>query len=120
MESQPGRRGGFTGGHFGPNFNRGVWRRDINGQIFRVSLRESLMSSSQAISIHFGVEVLKCFSILEPTTWLPTICRGGAHHPQIPLYLGANTLHGKRGHPKLERDQSNKAAFLLQHFFPSR
>ena len=45
---------------------------------------------------------------------------GGAHHPQIPIYLGANTGHGKRGHPKLERDQSNKAAFLLQHFFPEQ
>ena len=43
---------------------------------------------------------------------------GGAHHPDIPIYLGANTGHGKRGHPKLERDQQNKAAFLLRHFFP--
>ena len=43
---------------------------------------------------------------------------GGKHHPTIPIYLGANTGHGKRGHPKTERDQQNKAAFMLKHFFP--
>ena len=43
---------------------------------------------------------------------------GGKHHPSIPVYLGANSGHGKRGHPKTERDQNNKAAFMLKHFFP--
>ena len=45
---------------------------------------------------------------------------GGAHHPDIPIFLGANTGHGKKGHPQLERDQENKAAFLLRHFFPEK
>ena len=45
---------------------------------------------------------------------------GGAHHQDIPIYLGANTGHGKRGHPQREQDQQNKTAFLLQHFFPEQ
>jgi hypothetical protein len=45
---------------------------------------------------------------------------GGKNHPSIPVYLGANSGHGKRGHPKTERDQNNKAAFMLEHFFPSK
>jgi hypothetical protein len=44
---------------------------------------------------------------------------GGANHPSIPIYLGANSGHGKKGHPKIERDQQNKAALLLRHFFPT-
>jgi hypothetical protein len=45
---------------------------------------------------------------------------GGKHHPTIPIYLGANTGHGKRGHSKTEKDQENKAAFMLKHFFPQK
>ena len=43
---------------------------------------------------------------------------GGSNHPSIPVYLGANTGHGKKGHPQTERDQQNKTVLLLQHFFP--
>jgi hypothetical protein len=43
---------------------------------------------------------------------------GGENHPSIPIYLGANSGHGKKRHPKIERDQQNKAALLLRHFFP--
>ena len=45
---------------------------------------------------------------------------GGKHHPTIPVYLGANSGHGKRGHPKTERDQQNKSGFMLKHFFPDK
>ena len=45
---------------------------------------------------------------------------GGAHHPSIPLYLGANSGHGKKGHPNIEQDQQNKSALLLRHFFPDK
>jgi len=41
----------------------------------------------------------------------------GEHYPQIPIYLKANTGHGKRGHPAGEKDEANLAAFLLNHFF---
>ena len=43
---------------------------------------------------------------------------GGKHHPTVPVYLRANSGHGKRkAHPAAERDEQNKAAFLLEHFF---
>jgi hypothetical protein len=43
---------------------------------------------------------------------------GGQHYPQIPVYLKANSGHGKeKGHPASEKNEQNKAAFLLQHFF---
>ncbi|NQT88319.1 hypothetical protein HQ560_16250, partial [bacterium] len=41
----------------------------------------------------------------------------GKTYPQIPIYLRANTGHGKKGHPAMERDEQNKSAFLLRHFF---
>ena len=122
LESQPGRRGGFTGGHFGPNFNRGVlaagyqwtdlqsFTQRISDDVFIASNFDSLRRRGVEMLFHPGTHDMVAYDL----QW------GGAHHPQIPLYLGANTGHGKRGHPKLERDQSNKAAFLLQHFFPEQ
>ena len=48
-----------------------------------------------------------------PSTWL------GEEAPPIHSGLPRGQLgHGKRGHPKTERDQNNKAAFMLKHFFP--
>ena len=46
------------------------------------------------------------------------IAWGGANYPTIPIYLAANSGHGKKGHPETERDQQNKTIWLLQHFFP--
>jgi len=45
------------------------------------------------------------------------IAWGGKHYPQIPLYLRANSGHGSKPHENSEKDEANKAAFLLQHFF---
>jgi hypothetical protein len=43
---------------------------------------------------------------------------GGAHFPQIPIFLQANTGHGYRnGLPVGDRRQENLPAFLLDHFF---
>jgi len=43
---------------------------------------------------------------------------GGKHHPQVPVYLAANSGHGqRRGHPQQERRQQNKQAWLAEHFF---
>ena len=120
LESQPGRRGGFSGGHFGPNFNRAAlaaghtWKdlqkftRDISDDVFISRNLKQLRHREVEMLFHPGTHDMVAFD----TAW------GGAHHPDIPIYLGANTGHGKRGHPKLERDQQNKAAFLLCHFFP--
>ena len=121
LESQPGRRGGFSGGHFGPNFNRAAlaaghtWEdlqkftRDISDDVFISRNLKQLRHRGVEMLFHPGTHDMVAFDM----AW------GGAHHRDIPIYLGANTGHGKRGHPKLERDQQNKAAFLLRHFFPN-
>ena len=122
LESQPGRRGGFSGGHFGPNFNRRVlaeghsWKdlqnftREISDDVFISRNLTSLRKRGVEMLFHPGTHDMVAFDM----AW------GGTHHPDIPVYLGANTGHGKKGHPRLERDQANKAAFLLQHFFPEK
>jgi hypothetical protein len=120
LEAQPGRRGMFSGGHFGPNFNRGAlgaghsWKdlqqfvADISGDVFISRRLKQLRSRGVDMLFHPGTHD----SVAYDLAW------GGAHHPDIPVYLGANTGHGKKGHPQLERDQANKAALLLRHFFP--
>lgn len=120
LEAQPGKRGIFSGGHFGPNFNRRVlaaghtWEdlqkftREISDAVFISRNLDSLRDRGVEMLFHPGTHD----SVAYDLAW------GGEHHPNIPLYLGANTGHGKKGHPELERDQANKAAFLLKHFFP--
>lgn len=122
LESQPGRRGGFSGGHFGPSFNRGVlaaghsWQdlqaftRGISDDVFISRNLTSLRRRGVEMLFHPGTHDMVAYDM----AW------GGAHHSDIPIYLGANTGHGKQGHPRLERDQANRAAFLLQHFFPEK
>ena len=122
LRDQPGRRGGFTGGHFGPNFNQrvldagGTWKdlqnfaRDISDHVFISRNLKALRKRGVDMLFHPGTHDFVAFDM----AW------GGKHHPTIPIYLGANTGHGKRGHPKTERDQQNKAAFMLKHFFPQK
>ena len=120
LRAQPGRRGGFTGGHFGPNFNEdvldagGTWKdlqnfaRDISDDVFISRNLKAFRKRGVDMLFHPGTHDFVAFDM----AW------GGKHHPTIPIYLGANTGHGKRGHPKTERDQQNKAGFMLKHFFP--
>lgn len=120
LESQQGRRGAFSGGHFGPNFNRAVlaaghsWKdlqkftREISDDVFVSRNLKQLRGRGVEMLFHPGTHDMVAFDM----AW------GGAHYPDIPVYLGANTGHGKRGHPERERDQQNLAAFLLRHFFP--
>lgn len=122
LRDQPGRRGGFTGGHFGPNFNQrvldagGTWKdlqnftREISDQVFISRNLKALRKRGIDMLFHPGTHDFVAFDM----AW------GGKHHPTIPIYLGANTGHGKRGHPKTEKDQQNKAAFMLKHFFPQK
>ena len=122
LRAQGGRSGGFTGGHFGPNFNRrvldsgGTWKdlqkftRDISDGVFISRNLEALRKRSVDMLFHPGTHDMVAFDM----AW------GGKNHPSIPVYLGANSGHGKRGHPKTERDQQNKAAFMLKHFFPNK
>ena len=122
LESQPGRRAGFSGGHFGPSFHRAAlaaghtWQdlqeftRSISDDVFISRNLKQLRQRGVEMLFHPGTHDLVAYDLV----W------GGAHHPDIPVFLGANTGHGKRGHPRLEREQQNKAAFLLQHFFPEK
>ena len=121
LRAQPGRRGGFTGGHFGPNFNErvldagGTWKelqnfaRDISDDVFISRNLNALRKRGVNMLFHPGTHDFVAFDM----AW------GGKQHPTIPIYLGANTGHGKRGHSKIERDQQNKTGFMLKHFFPS-
>ena len=115
-----GQQRGFSGGHFGPNFNHRVlnaghtWKelqgfaRNISDQVFISRNLKALRSRDVEMLFHPGTHDMVAYDM----AW------GGAHHPSIPVYLGANSGHGKKGHPKIERDQQNKTAFLLRHFFP--
>ncbi|MDA7938014.1 hypothetical protein N9B71_03025 [Pirellulales bacterium] len=120
LDSQEGRRGPFSGGHYGPTFNEEVleeghtWEdlqvftREISDEVFISRNLKQLRRRGVEMLFHPGTHDCVAYDM----AW------GGAEHPDIPVYLGANTGHGKRGHPRLERDESNKAAFLLAHFFP--
>ncbi len=111
----------FLGGHFGPIFNRDAlaagrtWKElqafaeRVSDGVFVSRNLEALRSRKVDMLFHPGTHDFVAFDL----AW------GGARHPTIPIYLGANTGHGKREpHSKIERDQQNKAAFLLRHFFP--
>lgn len=120
LDSQEGRRGPFSGGHYGPTFNREVleaghtWEdlqaftREISDAVFISRNLKQLRRRGVEMLFHPGTHDCVAYDM----AW------GGAEHPDIPVYLGANTGHGKRGHPRLERRQSNKSVFLLKHFFP--
>lgn len=122
LRAQGGRSVGFTGGHFGPNFNRrvldsgGTWKdlqkftRDISDGVFISRNLTALRKRKVDMLFHPGTHDMVAFDM----AW------GGKNHPSIPVYLGANSGHGKRGHPQTERDQQNKAAFMFKHFFPNQ
>ncbi len=122
LESQPGRRGMFSGGNFGPAFNRAVlaaghtwpdlqkFTANIADEVFISRNLDTLQQRKVDMLFHPGTHD----SVAYDLAW------GGAHHPDIPVYLGANTGHGKRGHSQIEQDQQNKTAFLLKHFFPKQ
>ena len=110
----------FLGGHFGPIHNRAAlaaghswgdletFARDVSAGVFISRNLESLRARGVDMLFHPGTHDMVAFDI----AW------GGAHHPTIPIYLEPNSGHGKRNaHHARERDQQNKAAFLLKHFF---
>lgn len=119
-EAAGGKQRGFSGGHFGPNFNQAAldaghtWEElqkftaNISDGVFISRNLPALKRRGVEMLFHPGTHDLVAYDL----AW------GGSHHPDIPIYLGANTGHGKEGHPQLERDQRNRDAFLLRHFFP--
>jgi hypothetical protein len=121
-EAQGGKQSSFSGGHFGPNFNRAAldaghtWEElqkfahDISGGVFISRNLKPLRARGVDMLFHPGTHDMVAYDL----AW------GGAHHPDIPVYLGANTGHGKKGYPQIERDERNADAFLLRHFFPEK
>ena len=109
----------FLGGTFGPIYNRQAleaghsWEdlaRLANRQadhIFISRNLEQLKTRNVDLYFHPGTHDFVAFDM----AW------GGEHYPQIPIYLRANSGHGSAPHPHSEKDEANKAAFLLQHFF---
>ncbi|MHC4519130.1 MAG: hypothetical protein ACYTAS_11105 [Planctomycetota bacterium] len=111
----------FLGGTFGPIYNNdaldaGHTWEDIRtlalrlaDSIFISRNLDALKARNVDLYFHPGTHDFVAFDI----AW------GGRHYPQIPIYLKANSGHGKgQGHPASERNEQNKAAFLLHHFFP--
>ena len=110
----------FLGGTFGPVYNRQAlaagkkWGdlQKISGEmadhVFVSRNLKALRKRNVDLLFHPGTHDFVAFDL----AW------GGKHHPQIPIYLKANSGHGVREpHPAVERDEQNKAAFLLHHFF---
>ena len=124
LEAQAGRMDHpFLGGHFGPIFNRRAlaaghsWEElekfaaDVSDDVFISRNLESLRERGVDMLFHPGTHDFVAFDL----AW------GGAHHPTIPLYLRANSGHGKKGrHPGVDSREQNLAAFLLTHFLDSR
>lgn len=113
----------FLGGTYGPVYNRDALAAGHNWEALQtLALRmadhvfvsrhlDRLNDRNVDLYFHPGTHDFVAFDI----AW------GGRHHPQIPIYYKANSGHGqKKGHPKAERNQQNKAAFLLRHFFPEK
>ncbi|MFP6656920.1 MAG: hypothetical protein VB853_01990, partial [Pirellulales bacterium] len=110
----------FLGGHFGPIFNRDAlaagrsWEDlqrfadSVSDNVFVTRNMKDLRRRGVDLLFHPGTHDFVAYDL----AW------GGQHHPTIPIYLRANSGHGKRRpHPAAERDEQNKAAFLLEHFF---
>jgi hypothetical protein len=110
----------FLGGHYGPIYNRHAleagrsWEdlqklaRQISDDVFITRNIESLREREVDMLFHPGTHDFVAYDL----SW------GGEHHPTIPIYLRANSGHGKKSqHPAAENDQRNRDAFLLEHFF---
>ena len=113
-------RHAFRGGFFGPLHNNDALARGhtwgelkslANRMADHVFISRNLANlRARDVDLYFdpGTNDYVCFDV----QW------GGAHHPDIPVYLKTNTGHGKRRpHPALEKDEKNLNAFLLHHFF---
>jgi hypothetical protein len=110
----------FLGGTFGPIYNKAAldaghsWEdlqqlaHRVADQIFISRNLDQLAEREVDLLFHPGTHDYVAFDL----PW------GGAHFPQIPVYLEANTGHGYRnGLPVGDRKQQNLPAFLMDHFF---
>lgn len=110
----------FLGGTFGPIYNEQAlaaghsWSdlqalaNGLANSIFVSRNLNALEKRNVDLLFHPGTHDYVAFDL----AW------GGAHYPQIPTYLAVNSGHGYRNRPaSAEKDEQNKAAFLLNHFF---
>ncbi len=113
-------RHAFLGGTYGPVYNNEAlaagkkWKElealaaRMADQVFISRNLKALKARKVDLFFHPGTHDFVAFDI----AW------GGKHHPGIPLYLRTNSGHGIRErHPAREKDEENKTAFLLNHFF---
>ena len=110
----------FLGGTFGPVYNRQALEAGHKWEDLQKVAGE--MADHVFVSRHLkGLKARGVDMLFHPGTHdfvAFDMAWGGKHHPQIPVYLKANSGHGKfRSHPAAERDEQNKSAFLLYHFF---
>ena len=110
----------FLGGTFGPVYNDQAlaagksWEdlqqiaEQMADHVFISRHLDALKKRGVDMLFHPGTHDFVAFDM----AW------GGKHHPQVPVYLAANSGHGqRRGHPQQERRQQNKQAWLAEHFF---
>ncbi len=110
----------FLGGTYGPIYNKRAlaaghsWEElkslaeAMADNAFISRNVEQLKTRGAEFLFHPGTHDFVCFDLI----W------GGQHHPQVPLYLRANSGHGiKPSHLQSEKSQDNLSAFLYQHFF---
>jgi hypothetical protein len=110
----------FLGGTFGPIYNNQAIEAGhswadleeladrMSDHIFISKNLEQLNNRGVDMLFHPGTHDFVAYDL----AW------GGTHYPQIPVYLEANSGHGKNKdrHPQAEKDGQNKTAFLLNHF----
>jgi len=113
-------RHAFLGGTYGPVYNdealdAGNKWKDLEALATRMADQVFISRNLKALKTR------KVDLLFQPGTHdfvAFDIAWGGKHHPGIPLYLRANSGHGIRErHPAREKDEGNKTAFLLNHFF---
>ena len=113
-------RHAFLGGTYGPVYNdealdAGNKWKDLEALATRMADQVFISRNLKALKAR------KVDLLFQPGTHdfvAFDIAWGGKHHPGIPLYLRANSGHGIRErHPAREKDEGNKTAFLLNHFF---
>ncbi len=113
-------RHAFLGGTYGPVYNdealdAGKKWKDLEALAARMADQVFISRNLKALKAR------KVDLLFQPGTHdfvAFDIAWGGKHHPGIPLYLRANSGHSIREkHPAREKDEGNKTAFLLNHFF---
>jgi len=111
----------FEGGTFGPAYNAEALEAGHSWE----DIQQLALQLADHIFISRNLEQLERRDVdllYEPGTHdfvAYDVPWGGEHYPQIPVYLRANSGHGKGKviHPQAEKEQENLSAFLLEHFF---